>query len=85
MSIDVFPALLSTSKCIVIRSVIINYRYLNNKNLFNRPKLKNLKWYDFSQHLILYITKFSEFLEKNWRKKIQGFDFEEQYGSGRET
>ena len=43
MSIDVFPALLSTLKriCDVIRSDDINY--LNNKNLFNRPKLKNLK------------------------------------------
>ena len=47
MSIDVFPALLSTLKriCDVIRSDVINY--LNNKNLFNRPKLKNLKSYDF--------------------------------------
>ena len=49
MSIDVFPALLSTLKriCDVIRSDVINY--LNNKNLFNRPKLKNLKSYDFQQ------------------------------------
>ena len=47
MSIDVFPAPLSTLKriCDVIRSDIINY--LNNKNLFNRPKLKNLNSYDF--------------------------------------
>ena len=47
MSIDVFPALLSTLKriCDIIRSDIINY--LNNKNLFNRPKLKNLNSYDF--------------------------------------
>ena len=43
MPIDVFPALLSTSKriCDVIRSDVINY--LNNKNLLKRPKLKNLK------------------------------------------
>ena len=47
LSIDVFPALLSDLKriCDVIRSDVINY--LNNKNLFNRPKLKNLKSYDF--------------------------------------
>ena len=47
MSIDVFPALLSTLKRIgdVIKSDVINY--LNNKHLFNRPKLKNLKSYDF--------------------------------------
>ena len=47
MSIDVFPAFLNTLKriCDVIRSDVIDY--LNNKNLFNRPKLKNLKSYDF--------------------------------------
>ena len=47
MSIDVFPALLSTLKRIsdVIRSDVINY--LQNKNLFNWPELKNLKSYNF--------------------------------------
>ena len=41
------PALLSTSKriCDIVRSDVINY--LINKNLFNMPELKNLKWYDF--------------------------------------
>ena len=43
MSIDVFPALLSTLKriCDVIRSDVIYY--LNNKNLFNRVPQRKLK------------------------------------------
>ena len=53
MSIDMFPALLSTLKfiCDVITSDVINH--LNNKILFNRPKLKNLN------HTIFSSTKYS--------------------------
>ena len=88
ISIDVFPALLSTLKriCDVISGDVIIY--LNNKNLFNRPKLKKSKTIRFlaalsSLHHYSHNSQSSS--KKTEEKKSRGLILEEQHGSGGEV
>ena len=66
MPINVFPALLSTSRCICD---VIRNDFINNKNLFNRPKM--ILFFSSTKCSIL---SNSQVPRKNWRKKIKGFD-----------
>ena len=69
---NVFPALLSTSKCIcdVIRSDIINYSNKKENKLLLEAKTKKPKMLRFLA--VLYIAKFSEFHKENWKKNQGG-------------
>ena len=75
MPIDVFPALLSTSKRIydVIRSGVINY--LNNKNLFKMRKLKKFKMIRFLAALSTLYYQILRVPRRKLKKKNQGGKF----------